>query len=554
MRSKRVSGTTFVVVLLGLSVLVAGTLAFQAVDAARSQRATAEGVLADYTAFAAEQYGTRAARELEFYGLYPTLQRLIDGGTAGAVPSPEALRAESNAALRQSLDLARYLFRVDLVNGSVTVGSDSNDLAPPWLGDSVTARVRLALEQGWPLGLVAAWPADGPRVFAYAPLSGEAAERTVYGMEMRLTELDRYFEAALRRGPVLPTALIGLLPYDSVLAVRVAAAGRELFGFPAGWHPDAPSAIPKSVVFPLPEGMAGLQIHMRLQAGVADRLVIGGLPRSRLPLTVGLFVLTVALIAAAGLLLRREGELAHLRAEFVSNVSHELRTPLAQMRLYVETLLLGRVRSDQERRGALQVIDQEARRLTSLVENVLHLSRAERNAVRLAPAPLPLLPIVAETADLFAPLAHAHEARVVVEGGEGIVARVDRGAVQQILINLLDNAVKYGPPGQTVRIRTAGANGRVRLAVEDEGPGIPRQERERIWRRFWRMDRARSSAVAGTGIGLAVVRELTELHGGRVWVESRAPRGSRFMVELPGDERPAREPGPGGTEARRPSP
>jgi len=108
-----------------------------------------------------------------------------------------------------------------------------------------------------------------------------------------------------------------------------------------------------------------------------------------------------------------------------------------------------------------------------------------------------------------------------------------------MLLNLLDNAVKYGPSGQTVTLGLTVADGRARVSVDDEGPGVPAAERERIWDRFWRLERDRGSAVAGTGIGLSVVRELVALHGGRTWVEDapasqRGDRaGSRFVIELP---------------------
>jgi signal transduction histidine kinase len=233
---------------------------------------------------------------------------------------------------------------------------------------------------------------------------------------------------------------------------------------------------------------------------------------------------------------RREYELAALRAEFVSNVSHELRTPLAQIRMFAETLLLGRVRSPEERRRSLEIVDQEARRLTHLVENVLLFSRAERGAVRLAPEPTELTGLVREVVDGFLPLALARQVTIRTELGEGLVVCVDRNAVRQILLNLLDNAVKYGPPGQTVTVATTAAGDSVRIRVDDQGPGIPPRDRRHVWERFWRLAREEKSAVAGTGIGLAVVHELTAQHGGRAWCEEAPGGGARFLVELPRTE------------------
>ena len=111
----------------------------------------------------------------------------------------------------------------------------------------------------------------------------------------------------------------------------------------------------------------------------------------------------------------------------------------------------------------------------------------------------------------------------------------DPGAVRQMLLNLLDNAVKYGPAGQEVRISATHENGVARLWVTDGGPGIPRADRERVWERFWRLERDRGSSIAGSGIGLAVVRELATLHHGRAWIDDPGPDGSgtRVVIELP---------------------
>ena len=142
---------------------------------------------------------------------------------------------------------------------------------------------------------------------------------------------------------------------------------------------------------------------------------------------------------------------------------------------------------------------------------------------------------MSEAAEGFAPLAAARGVALHTDLTDGVVAPVDADALRQMLLNLLDNAVKYGPPGQTVTLGLTVTEGRARICVDDQGPGIPAADRERIWDRFWRLERDRGSAVAGTGIGLSVVRELVALHGGRAWVED-APcsgGGGRFVIELP---------------------
>jgi len=290
--------------------------------------------------------------------------------------------------------------------------------------------------------------------------------------------------------------------------------------------------------------MGAIRVQVALRPDLAPKLVIGGMPRSNLPMLLSLLAVTAGLVVAALLQLHRESELSRLRADFVSGVSHELRTPLAQIRMFSETLLLGRVRSDGERVRSLEIVDQEARRLTHLVENLLHFSRSERQATRLSPAAAPLAPLVREAVEAFAPLAAARGVTFRTELSDGPVASVDAEALRQMLVNLLDNAVKYGPADQTITVGLDAGDGKARIRVEDQGPGIPAAERERIWDRFWRLERDRGSAVAGTGIGLSVVRELVALHGGRAWAEEgRGGMGARFVLELPLAGQPQAAPG-----------
>jgi signal transduction histidine kinase len=282
----------------------------------------------------------------------------------------------------------------------------------------------------------------------------------------------------------------------------------------------------------------GLILDVALATRTPGDLVAGALPASRLVVLLGLLVLMAGLVAVAVLQLRREHELVRLRADFTTGVSHELRTPLAQILLYGETLMLERTRSERERRSAAEVIVREARRLMHLVENALHFARADRALIRLAPRPLALAPLTREILIGFAPLAWAGRITLRERLSDECHALIDPAAYRQILLNLLDNAVKYGPSGQTVTVCLAPAdNGQsVRLTVDDEGPGVPPAERERIWAPFVRLDGS-AAGRAGAGIGLAVVRDLVTRHGGRAWAEATAA-GARFVVELPATDAP----------------
>jgi signal transduction histidine kinase len=288
-----------------------------------------------------------------------------------------------------------------------------------------------------------------------------------------------------------------------------------------------------TVVDTLDERFSRMHISVSLRPDIASQLVVGGLPRSRLPLLIGLFALTAGLVAAAIIQLRRQQQLAQLRVDFVSGVSHELRTPLAQIRLFAELLRNGQLRSEAERERSFGIIDEEAQRLTYLVENVLAFARSEHGRNSVTVEPLDMDHEMEAAIDAFAPLARVRRARIETSIEPDLVSRVDPRALRQIVLNLLDNAVKYGPVGQTVRVTLTGSADNVIVAVEDKGPGVPKSEREKIWDPYVRLTRAAESAAGGSGIGLSIVRELVRLHGGRAWVEDAPGGGARFVVEFP---------------------
>src|SRR4029077_858702 len=349
--------------------------------------------------------------------------------------------------------------------------------------------------------------------------------RTIVGLEEDTKDLEPLYTADEDRAPLLPRPLTGGVAYDSLGSVIVTESdGRELYRSPAQYAPTFSAR--DSFEHPL---MGSMREQVALRPDLAPKLVIGGMPRSNLPMLLSLLAVTAGLVVMALLQLHRENELSRLRTDFVSGVSHELRTPLAQIRMFSETLLLGRVRSEREQMRSLEIIDQEARRLTHLVENLLHFSRSARLVTRLSPAPTALAPLVRQTVEAFTPLAATRGVILATELHDGLVAPVDADALRQMLLNLLDNAVKYGPQDQslTVGLRASEGGRRARIWVDDQGPGIPAADRERIWDRFWRLERDRGSAVAGTGLGLSVLRELVGLPRGRARGADAPPPGER---------------------------
>jgi two-component system, OmpR family, phosphate regulon sensor histidine kinase PhoR len=221
------------------------------------------------------------------------------------------------------------------------------------------------------------------------------------------------------------------------------------------------------------------------------------------------------------------------REEFVANVSHELRTPLSLIKGYTETLLDGAKDNPDVSVKFLQTIDRNAERLKLLIEDLLTISELESGRIRLQLQTVALTPLVAKLLEDFKPRAAARGVRLNCEVPE-LTAKADPDRVQQVLSNLVDNAIKYGRSDGVVTIRGHDAGeGRIELCVADDGPGIPEDARERIFERFYRLDKARSREQGGTGLGLSIVKHIIQSHGGKVWVESEPGKGSRFFFSLP---------------------
>jgi signal transduction histidine kinase len=218
----------------------------------------------------------------------------------------------------------------------------------------------------------------------------------------------------------------------------------------------------------------------------------------------------------------------------VANVSHELRTPLAQVRLVLDTIKLGRAGDAQARDAALGIADREVLRLQHLVDGVLQFTRGPR-----PDSPKARMDISRETriiAKEFEPLALSRGVTIAVSAADGVMAVMQTGALRQVVVNLLDNAVKYGSANSPVIVEVQQRpGGGARVAVSDSGPGVRAAERDRIWRPFERGSLAKSQAVGGSGIGLTIVQQIADAHRGRAWVEDAPTGGARFVFEVPDD-------------------
>lgn len=560
---RRSPRTGLTVVLLGIATGLVGILAYQAHSAARSHQATAEQTMRDYAAFANWEFTrhTRAELLTDLITMFVMQMTWIHPDDIDNTLPPVDLFAEyaekRGGKLCGCLTGVHAYFRYNWHDRTLTtVGQSLSPAVRRWIQDTVTAYTRGIARSTelapTPFGSVEASVNEARRRMvvwtndAYAIVLGDPQGResllafvvsrdtaqgepiAAYGFESD----PRPFAAGIVRGiiqrePLLPPSLVRGIPTDSILRVTVRdPAGHELFSTPARFRDEFAS------VDTLEERFGRFVVTVALRPDMAQTLVVGGLPHTRLPMLVGLFVLTAGLVIVALVQLRRQQEFMRLRSDFISGVSHELRTPLAHIRLFSELLLDSRLRGEEERQRSTRIIDQEARRLTYLIDNVLTFGRAERGAKPLTLVPTSLPDQLQQVVDEFFPLARAGGMKVDVVGAGPAVVEADEVALRQVLINILDNAVKYGPPGQTITVAYRRDETVARVWVDDQGPGIPAAERNRAFEPYYRLPRDASSAVGGSGIGLAVVRELVVMMGGQVGATAAPGGGARVWFTL----------------------
>ncbi|MCS6970413.1 MAG: HAMP domain-containing sensor histidine kinase [Planctomycetota bacterium] len=409
------------------------------------------------------------------------------------------------------------------------------------------ARSAVAILASLALLAVAAWLWAWRRrerrliAFADALLAGRADERPpllrhelAEGLGARLAELQRRLgelaREEARQRALLDTVLSQL---DEGVAV-LDALDRIAYANTAWRHLTAGGSVPGTALY---EQLPAAPLASALAAGRAEgRAVTPIFEHRRRHLRAVVVRIDQERIAV---IVQDQTELRSAersRREFVAAVSHELKTPLTAITGFTETLLEGTLEQDPaQARVFVEKIARHAERLTTLVRDVLTLSRLEQGAWEVRPEPCEVMELVRHIVDEHQLAAAERRVRFSIEGPPSMMVVSDRELLHQLLGNLVSNAVRYNRPGGAVTIRVGGDSSRLRFQVIDTGIGIPPEHQERIFDRFYRVDAHRSRATGGTGLGLAIVKELVDTLHGTIGLAS-SPAGTTFTVELPCSE------------------
>jgi signal transduction histidine kinase len=543
---------TLFVLLVGLA--TSGFLLYQTFSAQHSQREAVDLGLENVSVLVVDRMGvpmvgdwylalTRATRPLAPW---------VTGATDDPVPLPSVLSPEELIGGRCRCLLApegAAVFRLELATDELRFGAEG-------VGDMVEERLRRRIHAA------AAVPAsdttffwrtqrsvgslvlvEGDDDFFAVPFvllyGSDDQPLWAYGL---VAPAEAFFSAGLESLLQVAPLLLpigfrspGDIQVLASVAISTREAGPELGRFDAPLPPGT-SAGPSITIPVLRQGNVLEQLQMT--ASLHPEF-LSSLPMSR-PVDdqtswfAILFLLNVGLVAAALLQVGRENTFLRRRAEFVAGFSHEARNPLATIRLYVQGLRFGRITDEDARERALDIIDRESRRLVHMVANFLTFGAREGGTLSVASQPVEIGDELRSFATEVRSELRERDARLILETNGPAWLRTDPSALQEVLRNLVGNALKYGPPRQSIRLGVQQVQGGVRLFVEDEGPGVSEAEREEIFEPFARTPAAIRSGAGGSGLGLSVVRELVALQGGRVHVEpGHSGRGARFVVHLP---------------------
>jgi two-component system phosphate regulon sensor histidine kinase PhoR len=483
------------------------------------------------------------------------LGRLPQLGSLAARPEIEAaLASGEGAGLHHSETLGReFLFGAARVRGAVVrVGTPAESLAAlaaarrtSHLIGGLAASI-VAIGMAWLLAGRAVRPLREIQRVASAVAQGQLDDRLPLGegtelagiadsintlaeqLRTRFAEADREKE---RLQAVLEGMVEGVLVLDGAGVVLLANQRiRELYEVTGELEGRPFLEVIRDV-----ELEQTLSAAMKRQDVVSRQLTTGTLVPRTLQVQAARFAAdgerlgTVAVFHDVSELARLE----EVRRDFVANASHELRTPLAAIRGFAETLLASPDLPAEAQRGYVETIERNAVRLGNIVQDLLDLSRLESRGQSIEPVDVAPLPIVRRLLREYEARARDLEIRLHLDRADEVLVHADPTTLEQVLVNLVDNALKYTDAGGGVGIGIEARASNVAIWVRDSGIGIPESEQSRIFERFYRVDKARSRALGGTGLGLAIVKHMVQGMGGEIYVESRAGEGSTFTFTLP---------------------
>jgi len=529
-------------ILMATSFLITGVVVIYAVHTNYSNEKALESALEDKIRFASWVYGTTAEEELK-QSSYQTLRDILESveehkGKLTIALDPENYNAnkkenESSECSINYLKPVQSMFVYNPRSGQLasnTVDKRGKNKFNNWIkeemSDLSTARgelhKKLYMEEEGKEYMV---------VMARSPGLFPSNQELVIGVKTAVKNLGKLFEEIWENKKILPGSVTKNKAANEIMSIKVFTdSGSSVFA--SGKRTSERISVERKVggEFNFLKGKMAISNLSR------SNLAGAGLHGKSNIILMILFAIASALGVIAYIQFRNESKLIRMKRAFISNVSHELRTPVTQIRMFSETLLKGRARNNTEVEKSLQIIDKESKRLSRLITNILDFSATENSILETSPQRIQVDEQIRQVVQAFAPLADSASNKIKLDL-EAVTAYLDQSAFKQILTNVMDNAVKYGPEGQQVDIRLRKHEKNIVFSVADEGPGIPEEIQNKVWEPNWKQSDTSSSSTSGSGIGLSVVQQYLKKMNGSAKIINRKEGGTKFIFQLPIDQR-----------------
>ncbi len=502
--------------LLGACLIILFGLAWQAVQATRAHYAISENILREYAVLILNEYSRRITQDVGYRGYFETIseirERYQESYVADLTLTSKNADLVSHTVLFKENVLS--VFKVDESGPSKNI----TRLLDQALLTSLSELDKRSLDRRpfHALHLIGA----APQTLIFTLLNDD-----VVGFIVDKEALKKQFANSFARAPLFPQSLANGKLTNDFIGISVSLVDGSQFD-QYGFNNHVP-LVSKVMQDEYGGIFKGMTIGVSINPAITRDLIMGDRPILRLPLILIAFVVAAGLLLIAIQQMRRERALIGMRNRFIAEASHELRTPLTQIRLFAETLMLDRAKDEAAKNKALSIINREAQRLGYLVDNILSFSqKASRRKITLEEENIG--DIVVDAADELELMAAQLGCTFNLEIHD-VSCLIDRGALYQILINLFDNALKYGGKNQLITVRVRKTSDAAVIYVIDQGAGVPEEERDKIWRDFYRPD---THNETGVGIGLSIVRELAKQMKGECYLEPME-LGACFVLSFP---------------------
>lgn len=361
------------------------------------------------------------------------------------------------------------------------------------------------------------------RSTALSPLNREL----IFGVKTDIKNLEALFKDIWENQKILPRSVAGEKTKDELLGIKILSTdGSQIFSS------GDPSGKKISVKGDFSKEFGILQEKMAISKPAGLNLMNAGIQGESNIILFVLFSLAAGLGIIAFLQFKHETKLFRMKRDFISNISHELRTPVTQIRMFSETLLNKRTRNEEERKKSLQIIERKSKKLTRLISNILDFSEGENRILKTRPKEIQVDNEVRQVVQEFKPLTESASIDINLKL-EPITACLDPSGFKQILSNVLDNAIKYGPEEQQIDITLRKDKNNIILSIADEGPGIAEELHDKVWEANWRHNNSSSRSKTGSGIGLYVVKQYLDQMNGTAEIKNSDVQGTEFEFRFP---------------------